>query len=83
MHDNTGGIMKVEIKYCNAWNFFPEASRVEAELKAKKPDMEISLIKGSGGIFEVKCDGKLVFSKLDHKEHRFPEVGEISSLLKI
>jgi len=56
---------------------------VEAELKAKKPDMEISLIKGSGGIFEVKCDGKLVFSKLDHKEHRFPEVGEISSLLKI
>lgn len=56
---------------------------MEAELKAKKPDIDIALVKGSGGIFEVKCDGKLIFSKLDHKEHRFPEVGEISGLLKL
>lgn len=56
---------------------------MEAELKAKKPDLDITLIKGSGGVFEVTCDGKMIFSKLEHKEQRFPKNGEISSLLKL
>jgi len=33
------------------------------------------LIKGSGGVFDVRVDGALVFSK--HREGRFPEPGEI------
>ena len=75
--------MNIFIEYCGAWNFLPQASRVEAELKSKKPDLDIELIKGGGGIFEVKCDGKMIFSKLDHKEQRFPKDGEISTLLKL
>lgn len=38
------------------------------------------MVKGSGGIFEVKVDGKLVYSK--EKTGRFPEPGEVTKLLK-
>ncbi|MBN1422738.1 MAG: Rdx family protein [Planctomycetes bacterium] len=37
------------------------------------------LIEGSGGVFEVKADGKLIFSKA--KTGRFPEDAEILSKL--
>jgi selT/selW/selH-like putative selenoprotein len=35
---------------------------------------------GTNGQFDVLRDGELVFSK--HKEHRFPEQGEVLSLLR-
>jgi selT/selW/selH-like putative selenoprotein len=35
---------------------------------------------GTNGQFDVVRDGELVFSK--HKEHRFPEQGEVLSLLQ-
>jgi len=54
---------------------------VEAELKTKYPDVNIKLIKGGGGIFDVKCNGKLIYSKLNTKGHRFPNDGEISRLI--
>jgi len=54
---------------------------VEAELRANYPDANIKLIKGGGGIFDVKCDGKLVYSKLKTQGQRFPEDGEISRLI--
>ena len=73
--------MNIFIEYCGDWNYLPEASRVEAELKAKYPDSTIKLIKGGGGIFDVKCDGKLIYSKLNTKGQRFPNDGEISGLI--
>ena len=42
--------------------------------------MEAELIKGSHGVFDVKVDGKLVYSK--DKTGRFPEAGEVVGLLK-
>ncbi len=42
-------------------------------------DAEVILTAGSGGVFDVKCDGQLVFSKFE--EQRFPDVGEIADLL--
>ena len=41
----------------------------------EKFDYVATLIEGSGGAFEVRLDGKLVFSKL--KTFRFPEHDEI------
>ena len=41
--------------------------------------MEIELVKGSGGAFEVSVDGNLVFSKLSTR--RFPAYQEIPSLI--
>ena len=48
------------------------------ELK-DKAGIEISLVPGSGGVFDVKVDDRLVFSK--HKIGRFPDEGEITTLL--
>ncbi|MFT7485619.1 MAG: selT/selW/selH-like putative selenoprotein [Candidatus Paceibacteria bacterium] len=43
------------------------------------PDLEIELVRGSGGCFEVTVDGNLVFSKLSLD--RFPAYQEVPTLL--
>jgi selT/selW/selH-like putative selenoprotein len=55
---------------------------VEAELKSTYPGLKIELIKGSGGIFDVIWNGKLIFSKQNIKGQRFPNEGEITQLIK-
>lgn len=40
----------------------PEASRLEAELKAGS-DLTIELIQGDRGVFDVRADGLLIYSK--------------------
>lgn len=37
-------------------------------------------MRGGGGVFDVMLDGKLLFSK--HKQGRFPEPGEVLSILR-
>ena len=45
-----------------------------------KTGLDPELTPGSGGIFDVKLNGKTVFSK--HKGGRTPKGGEISDLLE-
>ncbi len=71
--------MKLSIEYCSAWNYLPQASSLEAELKQNFPNMEISLISSGGGVFEIVLDGKLIFSK--KAINRFPEKGEIVRII--
>lgn len=40
-------------------------------------DAEIQLTKGSGGVFDVTVDGRLIFSK--QRGGRFPELDEVLS----
>ncbi len=42
--------------------------------------VESELVAGAGGIFDVKVNGKLIFSK--HEQGRFPEHDEILDLLR-
>ncbi len=42
--------------------------------------VEPRLIEGSRGIFDVKVDGKLVYSK--YKTHAFPAEGEVARLIR-
>ncbi len=42
--------------------------------------MESKLVKGGAGVFDVVLDGETIFSK--HDVGRFPEPGEILSLLE-
>jgi len=42
--------------------------------------IEPELIAGSGGIFDVRADGRLVFSK--HAAGRFPEEAEVLAALR-
>ena len=48
-------------------------------MRRKFGGIEVELIAGSGGIFEVVADGRPVFSK--KQQGRFPETGEIVRLL--
>ncbi len=41
--------------------------------------MEATLVKGSGGVFEVVLDGRLIFSK--KQLGRFPNPGEVLELI--
>jgi predicted Rdx family selenoprotein len=41
--------------------------------------VETKLIAGKDGIFDVKLDGKVIFSK--DKEYRFPADGELVTLV--
>jgi selT/selW/selH-like putative selenoprotein len=49
-----------------------------AEIKQAK-GIDVELIRGDRGAFEVRVDGELVFSKLN--ERRFPETEEILASL--
>ncbi len=71
--------MKLSIEYCSAWNYLPQASSLEGELKQNFPNMEISLISSGGGVFEIVLDGKLIFSK--KAINRFPEKGEVVRII--
>lgn len=55
---------------------------MEAEVKADYPGSEITLVRGSGGVFDVKCDGTLIYSKQNVAGQRFPKSGEVSALIK-
>ena len=52
---------------------------MEAELKSSHPGLNVKLKKGSGGIFDITQNGKLIYSKAE--ENRFPRKGEITGLI--
>ena len=54
------------------------AAGLAAEL-SESLNIQVDLIEGDKGIFDVKADGALVFSKF--KSGRFPHLGEISAAL--
>lgn len=56
----------------------PKASSLEEYLKGKH-DVEIELISSGGGVFEVRLEDKLIFSK--KSLGRFPEHSEIDDLI--
>ncbi len=52
---------------------------MKAELEKRYPGVTVELIEGSGGVFEVKKDGELIFSK--KAQGRFPDHDEIFAKL--
>jgi len=52
---------------------------VAAELK-QAFGAQAKLVEGSGGVFDVTVDGRLVYSK--DKTGRFPDEGEVVALLQ-
>ena len=51
-----------------------------AELKQVWPDTDVRLIPSSGGVFEVKADSELIFSKKALRRHAEP--GEVVGLIR-
>ena len=71
--------MKIAIKYCAQWNYLPRASSLGDILK-KNFDLDIELVAGSNGIFDVSLDGKMIYSKSEQR--RFPQPAEIIKLIE-
>jgi len=67
----------IELEYCTSCNYLPRALWIVAELL---PDLQYEigsfhLVPGTKGVFELKVDGSLVFSKIE--SGRFPEPDEL------
>ena len=75
--------MFIKIFYCGEWNYLPQASRLEDELKNSFNNVEIELIKSSGGDFKVIVDEQIIYDKraMSNDEARFPNDSEISSII--
>lgn len=73
---------EVSIEYCVPCNYSPHAFRVTEELLGKYQHIidKLVLIMGSNGVFEVKVNSKLIFSKKALTRH--PNPGEILQLFK-
>lgn len=73
---------KVEIQYCTSWGYVDRAvSLAQKVLNEHKNNIEdLSIVPSTGGAFEIRVDGNLIFSKL--KENRFPGLGEAESLIR-
>jgi len=73
---------RVEIEYCTqcrwllraAWMAQELLTTFEAELG------EVALVPGTGGIFEIRAEGQLVWSR--HERKRFPEIKELKQAVR-
>jgi deoxyribose-phosphate aldolase len=66
--------MHVSIKYCGMWNYEPQAASLAATLD-KAFDIDTELTAGSNGVFDVRVDDRLIYSK--DETGSFPNDGEI------
>jgi selenoprotein W-related protein len=73
---------RVEITYCAQCRFVLRATWLTQELLMTfDTDLgEVALVPGSGGVFEVRVDGELVWSKKE--QGRFPESKELKQLVR-
>jgi hypothetical protein len=56
---------------------------VEAEVKAEFADVEVEIVEGDHGIFDVAVDDKMIFSRGCEKfGKRFPRRGEVPDLIR-
>ena len=73
---------RVEILYCRQCRWLLRASWMAQELLTTFSEEigELALLPGTGGIFEVRVEGDLVWSRKD--EGRFPEMKELKQRLR-
>lgn len=73
---------RVEIRYCTQCRWLLRAAWTAQELLTTFEGEigELALVPGTGGVFEVRVDGELVWSRRD--EGRFPELKELKQRLR-
>jgi selT/selW/selH-like putative selenoprotein len=71
--------MKIEIEYCGQWGYEPRAREAGKLIAKLQPSAQLSLRRSSGGVFEIRVDGRLAFSK--KATGRFPTSEEIAGCL--
>lgn len=77
-----GGSSRVEIEYCTQCRWMLRAAWMAQELLStfEGEIAEVALIPGSGGIFEVRAGGQVLWSR--HERKRFPEIKELKQVVR-
>ena len=72
----------VEIEYCSQCRWLLRAAWLAQELLTTfESDLKrVSLVPGTGGIFEVRLNGEVLFSRKEAQ--RFPESKELKQLIR-
>ena len=72
----------VEIEYCTQCRWLLRAAWLAQELLTtfESELTSVSLMPGSGGVFEVRLNGAVMFNRKDHG--RFPESKELKQLIR-
>jgi selenoprotein W-related protein len=73
---------RVEIQYCVQCRWLLRAAWMAQELLTTFATElgEVALVPGKGGVFEVRLDGEVLFSRA--REGRFPESKELKQLVR-
>lgn len=73
---------RVEITYCRQCGWLMRASWMAQELlNTFSTELgEAALVPGTGGIFEVRVDGELIWSR--EEMGRFPDIKELKQLVR-
>lgn len=73
---------RVEIEYCSQCRFILRAGWFAQELLSTFGDDlgEVALVPGTGGVFEVRLDGEVLWNKKE--AGRYPEPKEIKQLIR-
>jgi selenoprotein W-related protein len=73
---------RIEIVYCTQCRWLLRAAWLAQELLTtfEAEVGEVALVPGTGGLFEVRVEGELVWSR--KKEGRFPEAKEIKQRVR-
>jgi selenoprotein W-related protein len=73
---------RVEIEYCTQCRWLLRAAWMAQELLTtfEREIGEVALVPGQGGVFEVRLDGKVIFSR--EAQGRFPEAKEVKQMVR-
>ncbi|NIO43293.1 MAG: SelT/SelW/SelH family protein [Burkholderiales bacterium] len=73
---------RVEIHYCTKCRWLLRASWMAQELLStfENEISEVALIPGTRGIFEIRVDGKLIWSR--KRDKGFPDITNLKSLVR-
>lgn len=72
----------ISIEYCTSWGYLPRAVALVRNILSEHTNKisEVIVIPSSGGVFEVKLNDELLFSKKELD--RFPEKDEAENMIK-
>src|SRR5215470_11402908 len=73
---------RVEVEYCTQCRWLLRAAWMAQELLTtfEQELGEVALVPGTGGIFEVRVEGVLIWSRAE--QERFPEIKELKRLVR-
>lgn len=73
---------RIEIQYCRQCRWLLRAAWLAQELLTTFDEElgEVALVPGTGGVFEIRCEGDLIYSRKE--EGRFPEAKEVKQLVR-